>query len=299
MIPEIGQFVLIVALWLALLQGVLPIVGAARSSAMLMSSARTLALGQFVFIAIAFGCLLQAFIGNDFSVLYVAQHSNSQLPVAYRIAALWGGHEGSLLLWAFILTIWTVAVAMFSKHLPEEMVARVLGVMGLISVGFLLFMLLTSNPFDRLLPAAMDGRDLNPLLQDPGLVIHPPMLYMGYVGFSVAFAFALSALLGGNLDATWARWTRPWTTMAWLFLTLGIALGSSWAYYELGWGGWWFWDPVENASFMPWLVGTALIHSLAVTEKRGSFKSWTVLLAILAFSLSLLGTFLVRSGVLT
>ncbi len=299
MIPEIGNFALIIALFLALTQGVLPIWGAARGNSVLMSSARTLALGQFVFMAIAFTCLLQAFLGNDFSVLYVAQHSNSQLPAAYRVAAIWGGHEGSLLLWAFILTLWTVAVAMFSKHLPEEMVARVLGVMGLISVGFLLFMLFTSNPFDRLLPAAADGRDLNPLLQDPGLVIHPPMLYMGYVGFSVAFAFALSALLGGQMDATWARWSRPWTTVAWVFLTLGIALGSGWAYYELGWGGWWFWDPVENASFMPWLVGTALIHSLAVTEKRGAFKSWTVLLAIAAFSLSLLGTFLVRSGVLT
>ncbi|MDO8926641.1 MAG: heme lyase CcmF/NrfE family subunit [Sideroxyarcus sp.] len=299
MIPEIGQFSLIVALWLALLQGVLPIIGAARGNAVLMGIARPLAAGQFVFVAIAFACLTYAFIANDFSVLYVAQHSNSQLPTAYRVAAVWGGHEGSLLLWAFILTLWTVAVAMFSKHLPEEMVARVIGVMGLISVGFLLFMLFTSNPFDRLLPAAMDGRDLNPLLQDPGLVIHPPMLYMGYVGFSVAFAFALSALLGGRLDATWARWSRPWTTVAWVFMTIGIALGSWWAYYELGWGGWWFWDPVENASFMPWLVGTALMHSLAVTEKRGAFKSWTVLLAIAAFSLSLMGTFLVRSGVLT
>jgi cytochrome c-type biogenesis protein CcmF len=299
MIPEIGQFVLIVALWLALLQGILPIVGASCSSAVLMGIARPLAAGQFVFVAIALGCLTYSFIANDFSVLYVAQHSNSQLPVAYRIAALWGGHEGSLLLWAFILTLWTVAVATFSKHLPEEMVARVIGVMGLISVGFMLFMLITSNPFERLFPAAADGLDLNPLLQDPGLVIHPPMLYMGYVGFSVAFAFALSALLGGKLDATWARWSRPWTTVAWVFMTIGIALGSGWAYYELGWGGWWFWDPVENASFMPWLVGTALMHSLAVTEKRGAFKSWTVLLAIAAFSLSLLGTFLVRSGVLT
>ena len=298
-IPELGNFALIVALFLALIQGLLPIVGAARANAVLMGVARPLAFGQFVFVSIAFACLLQSFISNDFSVLYVAQHSNSQLPIQYRIAALWGGHEGSLLLWTFMLTLWTIAVAMFSKHLPEEMVARVIGVMGLISVGFLLFMLFTSNPFDRLLPAAMDGRDLNPLLQDPGLVIHPPMLYMGYVGFSVAFAFALSALLGGQLDATWARWSRPWTTVAWVFMTVGIALGSWWAYYELGWGGWWFWDPVENASFMPWLVGTALIHSLAVTEKRGAFKSWTVLLAIAAFSLSLLGTFLVRSGVLT
>jgi len=299
MIPEIGNFTLVVALFLALVQGVLPIAGAARGNEVWMGATRTLALGQFVFVAIAIGCLTYSFIANDFSVLYVAQHSNSQLPIQYRISALWGGHEGSLLLWAFILTLWTVAVAMFSKHLPQEMVARVIGVMGLISVGFLLFMLFTSNPFDRLFPAAMDGRDLNPLLQDPGLVIHPPMLYMGYVGFSVAFAFALSALLGGKLDSTWARWSRPWTTVAWVFMTIGIALGSWWAYYELGWGGWWFWDPVENASFMPWLVGTALIHSLAVTEKRGAFKSWTVLLAIAAFSLSLLGTFLVRSGVLT
>ncbi len=299
MIPEIGNFALVVALFLALIQGVLPIVGAARNNPVLMGTARTLAVGQLVIVAVAFGCLVQAFVGNDFSVLYVAEHSNSQLPVAYRVAALWGGHEGSLLLWTFILTLWTVAVAMFSRHLPQEMVARVIGVMGLVSTGFLLFMLLTSNPFDRLLPAAMDGRDLNPLLQDPGLVIHPPMLYMGYVGFSVAFAFALSALLGGKLDSTWARWSRPWTTVAWVFMTIGIALGSWWAYYELGWGGWWFWDPVENASFMPWLVGTALMHSLAVTEKRGAFKSWTVLLAIAAFSLSLLGTFLVRSGVLT
>jgi cytochrome c-type biogenesis protein CcmF len=279
--------------------GVLPIVGAARNNAVLMGVARPLAAGGFVFMGIALACLTYAFVTNDFSVLYVAQHSNSQLPVAYQVAAVWGGHEGSLLLWAFILSAWALAVAVYSKHLPEEMVARVLGVMGLVSVGFLLFMLLTSNPFDRLLPAAADGRDLNPLLQDPGLVIHPPLLYMGYVGFSVAFAFAIAALLGGHLDTTWARWSRPWTTVAWVFLTLGIALGSWWAYYELGWGGWWFWDPVENASLMPWLVGTALMHSLAVTEKRGAFKSWTVLLAIGAFSLSLLGTFLLRSGVLT
>lgn len=299
LIPELGNFALIIALFLALLQGILPIIGAARGNAVLMSVARPIAFGHFVFVTFAFSSLLISFINSDFSVLYVAEHSNSQLPIQYRIAALWGGHEGSLLLWTFMLTIWTIAVATFSKHLPQEMVARVIGVMGLISVGFLLFMLLTSNPFDRLIPAAMDGRDLNPLLQDPGLVIHPPMLYMGYVGFSVAFSFALSALLGGQLDATWARWSRPWTTVAWVFLTLGIMLGSSWAYYELGWGGWWFWDPVENASFMPWLAGTALIHSLAVTEKRGAFKSWTVLLAIAAFSLSLLGTFLVRSGVLT
>ena len=299
MIPEIGHFALIVALFLVICLGTLPIIGAARNNAVLMGTTRSLAYGQFVFSTIAFACLTYAFIVNDFSVLYVAQHSNSQLPVVYRVAAVWGGHEGSLLLWVFLLSAWILAVALYSRHLPEEMVVRVLGVMGLIAVGFLLFMLLTSNPFERLLPAAADGRDLNPLLQDPGLVIHPPMLYMGYVGFSVAFAFAIAALLGGRLDATWARWSRPWTTVAWVFMTGGIAIGSWWAYYELGWGGWWFWDPVENASFMPWLIGTALIHSLAVTEKRGAFKSWTVLLAIAAFSLSLMGTFLVRSGVLT
>ena len=299
MIPELGHFSLIIALFLALTLGVLPIIGAARNNSVLMGLARPLAFGQFVFIVLAFATLANAFLHNDFSVLYVAEHSNSQLPLHYRFAAIWGGHEGSLLLWVTILSVWTAAVATFSRHLPEEMVARVLGVMGLIAVGFILFMLLTSNPFDRLLPAAAEGQELNPLLQDPGLVIHPPMLYMGYVGFSVAFAFAIAALIGGKLDATWARWSRPWTTVAWTFLTCGVMLGSWWAYYELGWGGWWFWDPVENASFMPWLVGTALIHSLAVTEKRGAFKSWTVLLAIAAFSLSLLGTFMVRSGVLT
>ena len=299
MIPELGHFALIVALFVALMLGVLPILGAARNNSVLMGTARPLVFGQFLFVGIAFTCLLMSFLANDFSVLYVSQHSNSQLPTIYRIAAIWGGHEGSLLLWVFNLSIWSALVALNSKHLPQEMVARVLGVMGLIAVGFLLFMLFTSNPFDRLIPAAQDGLDLNPLLQDPGLAIHPPMLYTGYVGFSVAFAFAISALLGGQLDATWARWSRPWTTVAWVFLTFGIGLGSWWAYYELGWGGWWFWDPVENASFMPWLVGTALIHSLAVTEKRGAFSSWTVLLAIAAFSLSLLGTFLVRSGVLT
>ena len=299
MIPEIGQFSLILALLLAFTQGVLPIAGAARGNQAWMAVARPAAQGQFVFVAIAFGCLAWSFVQNDFSVLNVATNSNSQLPIQYRIAATWGSHEGSLLLWVLMLNLWTVAVTVFSRHLPEQMVARVIGVMGLVSVGFILFLLLTSNPFDRLFPAAADGRDLNPLLQDPGMVIHPPMLYMGYVGFSVAFAFAIAALLGGRLDATWARWSRPWTTLAWCFLTIGIMLGSWWAYYELGWGGWWFWDPVENASFMPWLVGTALMHSLAVTEKRGGFKSWTVLLAICAFSLSLLGTFLVRSGVLT
>ncbi len=299
MIPELGQFALIIALCIALVQGVLPIAGAARGDVAWMNVARPAAQGQFVFVAIAFGCLAYSFVTNDFSVLNVVNNSNSSLPWYYRFAATWGSHEGSLLLWVLMLTAWMLAVTLFSRHLPLEMVSRILGVMALVSVGFLLFLLLTSNPFERLLPAAPDGRDLNPLLQDPGMVIHPPMLYMGYVGFSVAFAFAVAALLGGQLDATWARWSRPWTTMAWVFLTGGIALGSWWAYYELGWGGWWFWDPVENASFMPWLLGTALIHSLAVTEKRGGFKVWTVLLAIVTFSLSLLGTFLVRSGVLT
>ena len=299
MIPELGHFALILALLTALTQAIVPLIGAARNNINWMAVARPAARAQFLLVLTAFSCLVYAFLNNDFSVLYVASNSNSALPTAYRFAAVWGGHEGSLLLWAMMLSGWTLAVTFFSRHLPDEMVARVLGVMGFISAGFLMFMLFTSNPFDRLLPAPLNGRDLNPLLQDPGMVFHPPMLYMGYVGFSVAFSFALSALLGGQLDATWARWSRPWTTVAWMFLTLGIALGSAWAYYELGWGGWWFWDPVENASFMPWLVGTALIHSLAVTEKRGGFKSWTVLLAILAFSLSLLGTFLVRSGVLT
>ena len=299
MIPELGQFALVLALCLALVQCVLPIAGAARGNAAWMAVARPAAHGQFVFVAIAFGCLAWSFVNNDFSVLNVATNSNSQLPLHYRIAATWGSHEGSLLLWVLVLTLWTVAVTVFSRHLPADVVARVVGVMGFVSIGFLAFLLFTSNPFDRLLPPAPDGRDLNPLLQDPGMVFHPPLLYTGYVGFSVAFAFAIAALLAGRLDATWARWSRPWTTVAWVFLTLGIMLGSFWAYYELGWGGWWFWDPVENASFMPWLVGTALIHSLAVTEKRGGFKAWTVLLAILAFALSLVGTFLVRSGVFT
>src|ERR671926_529541 len=299
MIPEIGQFALIIALLLALTQASLPLVGASRGNRMWMALAAPAGQAQFIFVAFAFACLASSFVSNDFSVLNVATNSNSQLPLQYRLAATWGSHEGSLLLWTFFLTLWMVAVTLFSNHLPSEMIARVLSVMAMISVGFLLFMLLTSNPFTRLAPVPVDGRDLNPLLQDPALVAHPPMLYMGYVGFSVAFAFAIAALIGGRLDATWARWSRPWTTVAWMFLTCGIALGSFWAYYELGWGGWWFWDPVENASFMPWLVGTALIHSLAVTEKRGSFRSWTVLLAIVAFGLSLLGTFLVRSGVLT
>ena len=299
MIPELGHFALILAALVAALQGVLPLVGIAGNRTPLIQFARPAAQAQFLLLAISFACLAWAFNGNDFSVSYVAEHSNTHLPAIYRFAAVWGGHEGSLLLWMVLLSTWGVAVAFLSRQLPDEMVARVLAVLGLVAVGLLAFILLTSNPFDRLLPAPSEGRDLNPLLQDPGLVFHPPMLYMGYVGFSVAFAFAVSALLAGRLDAAWARWSRPWTTAAWIFLTLGIALGSWWAYYELGWGGWWFWDPVENASFMPWLVGTALIHSLAVTEKRGSFRNWTVLLAIAAFSLSLLGTFLVRSGVLT
>ncbi|WP_417791111.1 heme lyase CcmF/NrfE family subunit [Stutzerimonas xanthomarina] len=300
MIPELGHLAMILALCLAVVQGTLPLIGAWRGDSQWMGLAQPAAWGQFSFLAFSFACLTYAFMMDDFSVAYVAQNSNSALPWYYKFSAVWGAHEGSLLLWAFILAGWTFAVSIFSRQLPEDMLARVLGVMGLISIGFLLFLIVTSNPFERLLPQApMDGRDLNPLLQDFGLVVHPPMLYMGYVGFSVAFAFAIAALLGGRLDAAWARWSRPWTLIAWAFLGTGIALGSWWAYYELGWGGWWFWDPVENASFMPWLVGTALIHSLAVTEKRGVFKSWTVLLAIAAFSLSLLGTFLVRSGVLT
>ena len=299
MIPEIGQFSLILAFCVALFQAIVPLLGAQRGNLNFMATARPAAFAQLLFLAIAFACLAVSFAQNDFSVKYVASNSNSALPLAYRLSAVWGAHEGSLLLWGLILGGWTAAVAALSRTLPLAMVARVLAVMGLISAGFLSFLIFTSNPFERLIPAAMDGRDLNPLLQDPGLIFHPPLLYMGYVGFSVAFAFATAALIGGHLDSAWARWSRPWTTVAWLFLTMGIALGSWWAYYELGWGGWWFWDPVENASFMPWLVGTALIHTLAVTEKRGSFKTWTVLLALLAFSLSLLGTFLVRSGVLT
>jgi len=300
MIPELGHLSLILALCMALVMSFFPLVGAWRGDRQWMSLARPAAWGQFAFLAFSFGCLTWAFLHDDFSVAYVASNSNSALPWYYKFSAVWGAHEGSLLLWALILGGWTFAVSIFSRQLPEVMLARVLAVMGMISTGFLLFLIITSNPFSRLLPQMpADGNDLNPLLQDPGLIIHPPMLYMGYVGFSVAFAFAIAALLGGRLDAAWARWSRPWTLVAWTFLGIGIVLGSWWAYYELGWGGWWFWDPVENASFMPWLVGTALIHSLAVTEKRGVFKSWTVLLAIAAFSLSLLGTFLVRSGVLT
>ena len=299
MIPQLGQAALWLALAVALAAGTVPLAGATLGRARWMALARPAARLHFVLVIAAFGCLAASFVRNDFSVLYVAVNSNSTLPLGYRLAGVWGGHEGSLLLWLTMLAVWMLAVAQFSRHLPEAFVARVLAVMGWISVGFLLFMLLSSNPFERVFPSPPDGNDLNPLLQDPGMVAHPPMLYMGYVGFSVAFAFAVAALLGGTLDAAWARWTRPWTTAAWACLTIGIMLGSLWAYYVLGWGGWWFWDPVENASFMPWLVGTALIHSLAVTEKRGAFKSWTVLLAIVAFSLSLLGTFIVRSGVLS
>jgi cytochrome c-type biogenesis protein CcmF len=299
MIPELGHFSLILALCVALAAGILPLAGAARGDARWMAFARPAALAQFILVAIAFVALAWCFAQNDFSVAYVAQHSNTQLPLRYRIAAVWGGHEGSLLLWILLLSAWTLAVALASGPLPEAMLARAIGVLGLVATGFLAFILFTSNPFERLLPVPAEGRDLNPLLQDPGLTVHPPMLYMGYVGFSVAFSLAIAALASGRLDAAWARWSRPWTLAAWVFLTLGIGLGSIWSYYELGWGGWWFWDPVENASFMPWLVGTALVHSLAVTEKRGVLKNWTLLLAITAFSLSLLGTFLVRSGVLT
>jgi cytochrome c-type biogenesis protein CcmF len=300
MIPELGQYALILALCLSVLLSVVPLVGATNGNLLWMGFARPLAKGVFLFLVISILCLGYAFVTDDFSVVYVATNSNTALPIYYKISAIWGGHEGSLLLWVVILGGWTYAVSVKSKHLPEDIVARVLAVMGMVTVGFVLFTLITSSPFARHLPMSpQEGGDLNPLLQDIGLILHPPMLYMGYVGFSVAFAFAIAALLSGQLDAAWARWSRPWTNVAWAFLTLGIALGSWWAYYELGWGGWWFWDPVENASFMPWLVGTALIHSLAVTEKRGVFKSWTVLLAIFAFSLSLLGTFLVRSGVLT
>ncbi len=298
MIPELGQFALIIALCLALVQGVMPLAGAQTRNRAWMAIGKPAAAGQFVFVLLSFLVLTWAFIQNDFSVTYVASHSNSALPLMYRISAVWGAHEGSLLLWILVLNIWIISAIIGGRHLPEIFNARVVGVLGLVSVGFLAFILFTSNPFDRLIPAAMDGRDLNPLLQDPALAIHPPMLYFGYVGFAVPFAFAIAVLLEGRQGTDWARWAKPWATMSWVCLTLGIALGSWWAYYELGWGGWWFWDPVENASFMPWLMGTALIHSLSVTEKRGLFKSWTLLLAISAFSLSLLGTFLVRSGVL-
>lgn len=299
MIPELGHFALIVALMLAIVQSTVPLIGAQKRISSWVALARPVTRAQFVFMLLAYAALTYGFLTHDFTIKYVASHSNTNLPTIYLISGVWGAHEGSLLLWALILSFWTLMVTYFSKSVPEVMVARVVSVMGLITIGFILFMLLTSNPFDRIVPSPAEGRDLNPLLQDIGLAIHPPMLYMGYVGFAVPFAFAIAAMLGGQLDAAWARWSRPWTNVAWLFLTMGIALGSWWAYYELGWGGWWFWDPVENASFMPWLVGTALMHSLAVTEKRAAFKAWTVLLAIFTFSLSLLGTFLVRSGVLT
>ena len=299
MIVEIGHFALILAACVALVQGVLPLAGTLNDNQRWQALARPSAFLQFLLIAFSFAVLVHGALTDDFSIKYISEHSNSLLPTQYKFASVWGGHEGSLLLWMLMLSGWTVSVAIFSRTLPLAMVARVIGILGLVSTGFLMFILTTSSPFERLLPAASDGRDLNPLLQDPGLVIHPPMLYMGYVGFSVAFAFSVSALLSGRMDAAWARWSRPWTLVAWIFMTAGIALGSWWAYYELGWGGWWFWDPVENASLMPWLFGTALIHALMVTDKRGGFKAWSVLLAIGAFSLSLLGTFLVRSGVLT
>lgn len=298
-IPELGKFTLILALMLSLLQIIFPLWGAARNMVAYMLVARLAALMQFILVSISFFALAYAFVTNDFSVRYVAENSNTALPWIYRFCAVWGAHEGSLLLWVYLLTVWMAAVSIFSQSLPLVMVARILAILAMIAAGFYLFLLTNSDPFVRLLPnIPLNGRDLNPLLQDPGLVIHPPMLYMGYVGFSVAFAFVMAALMGGQLDSNWARWSRPWTLVAWCFLTYGIAAGSWWAYRELGWGGWWFWDPVENASFLPWLAGTALIHSLVVTEKRNAFKAWTAFLAICCFSLSLLGTFLVRSGVL-
>ena len=299
MIAELGNYALALSLAIAILLAIFPLWGAEKGSVQLMSLARPMTYGLFVVLTFSFGALFYLFAVNDFSVQYVVNNSNTTLPIYYRLSAVWGSHEGSLLLWIWLLSLWSAAVALFSKHLPQEATARVLGIMGIISIGFLLFVLFTSNPFNRTFPEfPVDGKELNPLLQDVGLIFHPPLLYMGYVGFSVAFAFAIASLMTGKLDTAWARWSRPWTMAAWVFLTLGIVLGSWWAYYELGWGGWWFWDPVENASFMPWLAGTALLHSLAVTEKRGSFKAWTVLLAISAFSLCLLGTFLVRSGIL-
>ncbi|HRP34827.1 MAG TPA: heme lyase CcmF/NrfE family subunit [Gammaproteobacteria bacterium] len=298
MIPELGHVALVLALCLALAQSFFGLAGPIFNKPSWSAAAKPVGVGHFVFVAIAYAGLTYAFINNDFSVAYVAGHSNSQLPLMYRISGVWGGHEGSMLLWILMLASWGALLGVFTKRIPLQTAAKVLGVMGVVSVAFMWFTLATSNPFDRLIPAPADGRDLNPLLQDPGLVIHPPMLYMGYVGFAVAFSFAIAAMIEGKLDNQWARWIRPWTAAAWAFLTIGIALGSWWAYYELGWGGWWFWDPVENASFMPWLIGTALLHSLAVTERRGLFKGWTLLLAVSAFSLSLLGTFLVRSGVL-
>ena len=299
MLPELGLISLLLAMVLAVALSVLPLAGAHRGHAAWMATARPLAYGLLVLVSVSYALLTWAFLQQDFSVAYVAQHSNTLLPRVYQYTAVWSAHEGSMLLWIWFLVLWIALVARFSKALPATVVARVLAVMGMIAVGFLAFTVFTSNPFERLLPGVEEGRDMNPLLQDPGMIFHPPLLYMGYVGFAVAFAFAVAALIDGKVDAQWVRWSRPWTNVAWAFLTLGIALGSFWAYYELGWGGWWFWDPVENASFMPWLVGAALIHSQAVTEKRGSFRGWTLLLAISAFSLSLLGAFLVRSGVVT
>mgnify|MGYP000909270232 FL=1 len=299
MIAELGNYALALSLAIAVLLAIFPLWGAEKGNMQFMALARPMTYGLFLILSVSFGALFYVFAINDFSVQYVVNNSNTTLPIYYRLSAVWGSHEGSLLLWIWLLSLWSAAVALFSKRLPQEAVARVLGIMGIISIGFLLFVLFTSNPFTRTFPDfPVDGKELNPLLQDIGLIFHPPLLYMGYVGFSVAFAFSIASLMTGKLDTAWARWSRPWTMAAWVFLTLGIVLGSWWAYYELGWGGWWFWDPVENASFMPWLAGTALLHSLAVTEKRGSFKAWTVLLAILAFSLCLLGTFLVRSGIL-
>ena len=300
MIPEIGHFALVLSFVVSICLTSFPLYGYLTDHQGLLATAKPLALLQGFTLAISFGVLMYGFLTHDFTIKYVADNSNLDLPWHFRMSAIWGAHEGSLLLWVLILSFWGVAVAMFSRGIPDHMSALVLAVMGMIGVGFLAFMLFTSNPFVRILPfAPPNGADLNPLLQDPGLIFHPPMLYMGYVGLSVAFAFAMASLISGELNSQWARWSRPWTTVAWAFLTLGIALGSWWAYYELGWGGWWFWDPVENASLIPWLVATALMHSLAVTEKRGLYRSWTLLLAIAAFSLSLLGTFLVRSGVLT
>ena len=299
MLGELGHYALNLALLVAVIQSIVPLVGAHRYRGDWMAVARPAAFAQLTLVLFAFVILTHAFVVQDRSLQYVADNSNSLLPLIYRYTAVWGAHEGSLLLWLLVLAGWTAAVAAFSRHLPLKVVARVLGVMGIVAIGFQSLLLFTSDPFERLLPAASEGRDLNPLLQDPGMIIHPPMLYLGYVGFAVPFAFAIAALLDGRVDVRWQRWTRPWTNVAFGFLTLGIGLGSWWAYYELGWGGWWFWGPVENASFMPWLIGAALIHSQAVTEKRGSFASWTLLLAIAAFSLSLLGTFLVRSGAIT
>ena len=299
MLGELGQFTLVLALILSIVQFVIPLVGLQKNNTAMLHFARSATYAQFLIVALSYAILTYGFYLNDFSISYVANTSNLQQPLVYRLSGVWGGHEGSLLLWLLMLSGWSALVARFSRNIPLEMIARVLSILGFVSIGFVAFTLFTSSPFERIFPVPLDGRELNPLLQDFGFLIHPPMLYMGYVGFSVAFAFAIAAILGGKLDTAWARWSRPWTLMAWLFLTIGIVLGSWWAYYELGWGGWWFWDPVENASFMPWLVGTALIHSLSVTEKRSAFKAWTALLAILAFSLSLLGTFLVRSGVLT